>query len=75
MSNCQKSLSIEQCIDILDWFSDEYYDYVYHNYMAKIDGDERIKRVLPELSDHCMELVRRHRDSENAYPEEKLVAA
>ena len=31
-------LSIEACMDILDWFNDEYLDYLNHIMLAKLDG-------------------------------------
>ena len=61
-------LSIEACMDILDWFNDEYLDYLNHIMLAKLDGEKRIERALPSIREHCLKLVNAHRDTESAYP-------
>lgn len=62
------TLSFETCMDILDWFNDSYFDYLSHIMIAKLDGEERINRALPMISDYCLDLVNAHRTSESAYP-------
>ena len=40
-------LSLDECMDILDWFDDPQYDYIHHIYISKVDAPARLKRVLP----------------------------
>ena len=61
-------LTIDTCMDILDWFNDEYLDYLNQIMLAKLDGEKRIKRALPSIREHCLKLVNAHRDTESAYP-------
>ena len=61
-------LSIEACKDILDWFNDECFDYLNHIMLAKLDGEKRIERALPNIREHCLKLVYAHRGTESAYP-------
>ena len=69
MNNTRKNtLSFETCMDILDWFNDSYLDYINHILIAKVNGEERIRRALPAISEYCLDLVDAHRTSENAYP-------
>ena len=60
--------SLGTCMDILDWFNDSYFDYINHIMVAKLDGEERINRTLPAISEYCLNLVDAHRASDNAYP-------
>ena len=64
----KNTLSFGTCMDILDWFNDSYFDYINHILTAKLDGEERIKRALPAISDYCLDLVNAYRTSESAYP-------
>lgn len=61
-------LTIDTCMDILDWFNDECFDYLYHIMLTKLDGDKRIERALPSIREHCLKLVNAHRGTEGAYP-------
>ena len=61
-------LTIDACMDILDWFNDEHFDYLNHIMLAKLDGEKRIERALPSIREHCLKLVNAHRDTESAYP-------
>ena len=61
-------LTVDTCMDILDWFNDEHYDYLNHILLAKLDGEKRIQRALPSIREHCLKLVNAHRDTESAYP-------
>lgn len=61
-------LPIEACMDILDWFNDECFDYLNHIMLTKLDGDRRIERALPSIREHCLKLVNAHRGTGNAYP-------
>ena len=60
-------LTIDACMDILDWFNDEHFDYLNHIMLAKLDGEQRIERALPSIREYCLKLVNAHRDTENAY--------
>ena len=69
MNNPHKNtLCLSTCLDILDWFNDSYYDYINHILIAKLDGEERINRALPAISEYCLDLVNAYRASEFAYP-------
>lgn len=61
-------LTVDTCMDILDWFNDEHYDYLNHIMLAKLDGEKRIRRALPSIAEYCLKLVNAHRDTESAYP-------
>jgi hypothetical protein len=61
-----------ECMDVLDWFDDSLYDYLYHIWVSKSDGNARIERVLPNIIDHAADLVAAHADTEIAYPVELL---
>lgn len=62
------TLSFEICMDILDWFDDPYYDYLYHSLIAKLDGEARVMGALPSISEYCWDLVAVHEGTESAYP-------
>ena len=64
----QHTLSLETCMDILNWFNDSNFDYINHIMTAKLDGEERINCALPTISEYCLNLVDAHRASDNAYP-------
>ena len=64
----KNTLSFETCMDILDWFNDDTHDYITHILLAKLDGEERIRRAMPSISDYCLKLVVAHSAGENAYP-------
>ena len=57
-------LSIEACMDILDWFNDECFDYLNHIMLAKLDGDKRVERALPSIAEYCLKLVNAYRDTD-----------
>ena len=61
-------LSLDECMDILDWFSDPQYDYIHHILVSKLDGEHRLQKALPILQGHCMDLIIGHIGCENAYP-------
>ena len=65
----KNTLSFETCMDILDWFNDDTHDYIAHILIAKLDGEERIRRAMPVLSEYCLKLVEKHSACENAYPQ------
>ena len=67
-----KPTTFAQCMDVFDWFDDDLYDFMYHNWVAKLDAKERIARVLPRLIEHAAELIAAHAGTEEAYPEEFL---
>ena len=57
------------CMDIFDWFDADEFDYINHIMISKLDGDERVRRALPEICKRAQWLVMIHRGCENAYPE------
>jgi hypothetical protein len=63
-------LTAERCFDILDWFDDPILEFLYHNLIAKSDGDKRIERVLPHLIERASALLAEHANTESAYPAE-----
>ena len=63
---------LDTCMDIFDWFGTEDYDYLAHILLAKMDGEERLKRALPEIRKEAKRLVLLHRGCEDAYPENLL---
>jgi hypothetical protein len=54
---------------ILDWFNDDTHDYITHILLAKLDGEERIRRAMPSISEYCLKLVAAHSAGEDAYPQ------
>ena len=60
---------LDTCMDIFDWFDAPEFDYLNHIMLSKLDGDERVRRALPEIRKRAQWLVRIHRGCENAYPE------
>ena len=65
-------MSLDTCMDIFDWFDDNTFEYINHILLFKVDGEERVKRALPELRKHARWLLKLHRGTEDAYPEELL---
>ena len=57
-----------QCMDVFDWFDDPLFSYLNHVLLAKLDGEERIIKALPELIIRAKELVTTHIGTEIAYP-------
>ena len=62
-------LDLDTCMDIFDWFDDNTYEYLNHILLSKLDGEERIKRALPEIRKRAQWLLKIHRGTEWAYPE------
>ena len=65
-------MSLDTCMDIFDWFDDNTFEYINHILLCKVDGEERGKRALPELRKHARRLLKLHRGTEAASPEELL---
>lgn len=63
-----KTLTLEQCMDILDWFDDPMYDTIAHELSSKVDGKERVERTMPLIIEHCTELMDEARGTEAEYP-------
>lgn len=57
-----------QCMDVFDWFDDPLFSYLNHVLLAKLDGEARIMKALPELITWAKELVKAHAGTDNAYP-------
>ena len=64
-----KNLSFEICMDILDWYDDDLYDFINHILTSKVDGAKRIQRAMPHLQAHVQNLVEQNRNTARAYPE------
>ena len=64
----KNKMSLDTCLDILDWFDDPQYEYINHIMVAKLDGEKRLKKALPILQGHCMDLIIAHMGLEDAYP-------
>lgn len=62
-------MTIEEIMDILDWFDDSLYDYLAHSMLSKLDAEARIERALPSLRRYAQELLNQHRGTEIEYPE------
>ena len=63
----KNTLSFETCMDILDWFNDDIHDYITHILLARLDGEERIRRAMPTISEYCLKLIAAHNTHDNAY--------
>jgi len=61
-----------QCMDVFDWYDDSLYDCLTHIMLAKLDGDERIQRTLPDLIQYANDLISAHKHTDAAYPMELL---
>ena len=70
MKNTTKKtrLSLDTCLDILDWFNDPQYDYINHIVLSKLDGEQRVRKALPTLQEYCLDLIIQHIGMEDAYP-------
>ena len=66
------NLSLETCMDIFDWFDDSTFEYINHILTCKVNGEQRVKHALPELRKRARWLLRIHKGTESAYPEELL---
>ncbi len=63
-------MDLDTCMDILDWFGDDTYEYIAHILLSKMDGEARVRRALPEIRKHAQKLLNAHRGMEDAYPEQ-----
>lgn len=64
-----RGMDFADCMDVLDWFDDmELFEYLYHTWVSKSDGDERIERAMPMLRNRAQMLIDIHADTEEAYP-------
>ena len=68
----KRTLSLETCMDIFDWFDDDTNEYINHILLSKLDGEQRVRRTLPELRRRAAWLVRIHEGTKAAYPTELL---
>ena len=65
-------LDFDTCMDILDWYDDDAFDYITHILLSKVDGEQRVKRALPEIRQRARKLLECNRGTEGAYPEALL---
>lgn len=61
--------TLDQCMDIFDWFDDPRFVYHRHIWLTKCDASYRLANALPEMIREAKKLVRKHRGREDAYPE------
>lgn len=61
-------MSLDTCMDIFDWFDDNTFEYINHILLCKVDGEERVKRALPELRKHARWLLKLHRGYGSCLP-------
>ena len=61
--------TLDQCMDIFDWFDDPRFEYQHHIWLTKCDAPYRLAKYLPEMLREAKKLVRQHRGKEDAYPE------
>lgn len=66
-----KHMTVDELMDILDWFDDIRYEHLAHILLTKLDAEERIARAMPELYRHAEWLVNLHRGTDAAYPEDE----
>ena len=64
--------TLDECMDVLDWFDAPEYEYLNHIWLSKSDANERLARVLPEIRKKARRLLDMNRDTEAAYPMELL---
>ena len=61
-------LDLHTCLDIFDCYDNATFEYVNHILMTKIDGEERVKRAMPDLQKRARWLVNLYANTEEAYP-------
>ena len=64
--------TLDECMDVLDWFDAPEFDYLNHIWLSKTDADERLARALPEIRKIARKLLNMNRGTEAAYPMEFL---
>lgn len=64
--------TLDECMDVLDWFDAPEYEYLNHIWLSKLDGEARLARALPEIRKHARRLLDINRGTESAYPMELL---
>ena len=62
--------TVDQCMDVFDWFDDDRYGYIRHIWLSKTDAEARLSNAMPGLIREATQLVMAHRGQEDAYPEE-----
>ena len=63
-----KTLDLDTVLDIFDWFNSPTLELVNHTLLAKIDGEERVRRAMPILRREARKLLNRYKNTEFAYP-------
>jgi len=67
LTECE-NWTLDQCMDVLDWFDDPLYEYMYDILVSKLDADARVKRTFVGLVAHVERLMSKHQGMENEYP-------
>lgn len=65
-------LDLDTCMDIFDWFDDNTFEYINHIMLSKVDGEARVKGTMPEIRKRARWLLKLHRGTDGAYPEQLL---
>ena len=65
-------LTLEECMNIFDWFEDSSYEYINHILLSKLDGEKRIRRAMPKIRKRARWLLRVYAGTSAAYPEQLL---
>ena len=64
--------TLDECMDVLDWFDAPEFEYLNHIWLTKIDAEERLAWALPEIRKNARRLLDINRGTEAAYPMELL---
>ena len=67
-----KTLDLDTVLDIFDWFNSPTLELVNHTLLAKIDGEERVRRAMPALRKEARTLLNRYRNTDFAYPNYRI---
>ena len=43
----KSTLDLERVMDIFDWFNSPTFELINHTLLAKLDGEERVRRAMP----------------------------
>lgn len=63
-----KTLDLDTVLDIFDWFNSPTLELVNHTLLAKIDGEERVRRAMPALRKEARKLLKKYSGTSFAYP-------
>ena len=64
----RKTLDLDTCMDIFDWFNSPCLELINHTLLTKLDGEARVKRAMPAFRREARKLVKRYSNTAFAYP-------